>query len=223
MRFLFAFFFLVSAAAHAKTVRFDFRDVGSRNLVYFISEGPLQKTLGSSHALSGWLELDPEKVNDGIRGQWEVDVRTFDTRLDAINAGVRASSGTGENPLANFVVTRLTSASRTSLLEGQPCTVRVEGNLTLKGVTKVQTVLVKLTYFRESVDTRQRLPGNLLRFSSSFDQDLNDFNISVPEEQRMQFSRFLQVFADGSGTDKPPVSMLATVPPGLPAPETSKK
>lgn len=198
---------LSGAAAEGKMTRFDMRDGGLRNLVEFVSDALLEKVVGISNAVSGWLELDPDRLADGVRGEFEIDVRTFETGVEARNEQFREKYlGAGEHPVANFTLTTLLSSSKPRLGEGQPVVLRVEGTLRAKGVVKPQAVLVKLTYFKESELTRQRLSGNLMKASASFDVDTQLFGINIPENFRARLSRFVQVTADLVGTDRPPLT-----------------
>src|SRR4051794_19843249 len=79
------FVFLLCAVAWGKPTRFEFRDAGLRNLVHFVSDVPLEKILGISNFVSGWLEIDPENLGEAVQGEFQVDVRTFETGIDSRN------------------------------------------------------------------------------------------------------------------------------------------
>ena len=82
--------FAVSAVAEdGRAVRFDMRDGGLRNLVQFTSDAPLEKVVGVSNTITGWLTLDPDKLTEGIKGEFEVDVRAFETGLPSRNEQLR--------------------------------------------------------------------------------------------------------------------------------------
>jgi len=203
---------LACPAAVARTVRFDMRDAVERNLVQFISDAPLEKTVGLSHSFGGWLELDPERLNDGIKGEFEVDVRTFHTGIDLKDDQVRDRFlGGSEYPIATYTITRLSSTSGPKLKEGQPVTARVEGTLQARGVSRPQPILLKLVYFRESELTHQRLSGNLVKMSATFDIDSGQFNVNVPDNLRSRVARFVQVMVDAVGTDSSPAASTPSV------------
>ena len=195
-------FFPMSMAA--KTERFDMRDGALRNLVQFVSDALLEKTVGLSNGVSGWMELDPEKLATGMRGEWEVDVRTFDTEIEPRNEHIRDKVLLApEFPLATFTLQKVLSVSKPRLFDLQPVAVRLEGILKVKGIAVTQTILMKLTYLPESAETIRRLPGNLLKVNATFDVDTAQFNITIPEPFKGRFSRFIQVTADVMGTDRP--------------------
>ena len=195
-------------AAFSKTVRYDMRDAGLRNVVQAVSDAPLEKMIALSGSPAGWIELDPERLTDGIRGEFEIDVRTFSTGLDPRDEKVRdAWLGSSEHPTAGFQIAKVLGLSKAKLTDGQPVVARLEGQLRLRGVARNQPVLAKLTYVKESDVTRQRLPGNLLRVSATFDLDTGLFNLPIPEPFRNRLSRYIQVAADLVGTDRPPVTL----------------
>lgn len=195
--------------ALAKPTRFDMRDGGLRNLVEFVSDALLEKTVGISNAVTGWIELDPDKVGDGIKGEFEVDVRTFETGIEPRNEAVRDKMLLApEFPIATFTLSKVMSVSKPKLAEGQPVIARVDGTLKAKGIQKPVPVNLKLVYLKESDVTRQRLPGNLLKVSATFDVDTALFGITVPDAFKSRFARFIQVSADVVGSDRPPA------PPG---------
>jgi len=206
MRTLLVWILLVTTPARAALTRFDLRDAGQRNIVQFVSDAWIEKTIGITSAVSGWIEVDPEALASGLKGEVEVDVRTFRTANEAKNDGLREKLlRSGESPYARFVLAKLASASGDRLTETQPVVVRVEGTMNLHGVSQPIVVLLKVQYFTESPQTLLRLPGNLLRLSADFDVDLAKFEITFPEALRPRVARFIQISADCVGTDRPPV------------------
>jgi len=195
---------IFSLELSAAPTRFEMRDAGGRNSVVFISEGILEKTVGLSNAVSGWLEVDSERVMEGFKGEFEVDVRTFYTGIEQRNEFIREKLlGASEFPLATFSCQRIVSFSKNALFDGIPISLRVDGVLKMRGVQRGQTVTMQLTYLRQSEVTKQRLPGNLLKVSTSFDIDTQPYGFQIPEIFRLRFSRFVQVFVEILGTDQP--------------------
>src|SRR5688572_3690769 len=128
MRALILLCFLMTSVCHARAIRFDLKDAALRNLVHFVSDAPLEKVMGLSSSLSGWLELNPEKLGEGVKGELEVDLRTFHTGAESRNEYVRESFlNTTEHPIATYQITRLVNASKTKLADGKPVSVKLEG------------------------------------------------------------------------------------------------
>jgi polyisoprenoid-binding protein YceI len=192
-----------ATAEEARSVRFDMRDGGLRNLVQFTSDAPLEKVVGVSNTLSGWVSLDPDKLQDGIRGEFEVDVRAFETGLPSRNEQLRdIILNASAHPVATFKIDRVVATSKPRLVEGAPTLVRLEGSLRMRGITRPQLVIAKLSYFRESPTTRQRLPGNLIKVSATLDVDTEQFQISMPSGFQALMARYVQVAVDMVGSDR---------------------
>lgn len=217
MRLLLAVLLAAPLSAYAKGIRFDYRDGGLRNVIQFVSDAWLERTVGISNGLGGWIELDPDSLTDGVRGEIEFDVRTFQTGVEARNEIIRDKFLlAAENPIAVLALNKLTSASKAKLADGQVVVMRLDGSLKVRNVTKPQTVLIKAVYLKESEQTRQRLPGNLLKVSATFDVDLLNYNASVPDGLKSRVARFIQLTLDAIGSDRPPV---AAPPPSLARPD----
>lgn len=198
---------LLTLEMSAAPTRFDMRDVGQRNVIHFVSDAQVEKTIGISNAVSGWLQLDPENIEAGVKGEFDVDVRTFHTGVELRNEQIKEKFFvSSEHPIATFVISKLLNTSKPKLGEGQPVSLRVEGQLKARGIAKPQTILVKLVYFRESELTRQRLTGNLVKMSASLDVDTALYGITIPDTQRSRYARFIQVYVDAVGTDRAPVN-----------------
>jgi polyisoprenoid-binding protein YceI len=201
---------LAGVPVQARTTRFDFRDVGLRNLIHFVSDAPLEKILGISNFVSGWIELDPDHLGDNARGEFQVDVRTFETGIDSRNDQLRDKVfDAAEFPIAVFTVQKILNVSQPRLGAGQPISARIQGLMKIKGVSHPQDILVKLLLLGQTEVTKQRLAGNLLKLSASFDVDTSQYNLTVPDAFRERFSKFVQVEVDAIGTDSLPMVPLA--------------
>ena len=206
---------LLAMPVVAKPTRFEFRDAGLRNLIHFVSDMPLEKILGISNFVSGWLELDPENLSDAAQGEFQVDVRTFETGIDARNDQLRDKVfAASEFPIATFTVQKVLSVSKSRLGVNQSVSARVQGVMKIKGVAHAQDMLVKLLYLKETPTSRQRLAGNLIKLSASFDVDLTQYNLTIPDPFRERFSKYVQVEVDALGTDNLPTLRMLKMPEG---------
>jgi len=192
------------ALAETKNIRFDFRDAFQRDIVNFTSDAPLEKIIGLSTAVSGWLEIDPDKLAGPARGEFEVDLRTFDTGSAMRNEQLREKFlGTAEHPVASFSVSRLVNPSKPKLGDQQSVVAKVEGTLKIRGLSRPFSILTKLVYFKQSEMTKQRLNGNLLKLTGTFDIDLSAFSILLPDAFKYRIARFVQVSVDAVCTNAP--------------------
>ncbi len=181
----------------AAPTRFELRDIGLRNVLQVSMEGILEKTVGITPYLFGWVELDPDRLIDGIAGEVRSDLRTFHTgnpgKEDMLLEKLLTVS---QFPTVTVTLSKLLSVSKAKLGEGQPIVAKVEGVMNMKGQKRPQTLLLKLSYFKESPLTKSSVPGNLLKVSGTWDVDLNQFEVVIPENFKSQVPRFVQVAGD---------------------------
>ncbi len=186
----------------AKATRFEVRDAAQRDSIQVVSEAQLEKIVAVNSSVLGWLEVDPEQPRQGVKGEYEVDLRGFVTGNPSRDTFLRDKLlNSGEFPTAKFVISKPLSFAATRLLDQQPTVVRMEGTFSIKGQNRVQPILVKLTYFKQSDKTGSRLSGNLIRISSSFDLDLANFGIIIPDGMKFRVAKVVQVNIDLIGND----------------------
>lgn len=202
--------FLFCSFALAGPTRFDFRDASQRDLVQFISEAPLERVVGTTAAISGWVELDPKKLKK-MRGEFEVDVRLLRTGMALRDSHLRSRFlNSPLHPFARFKIAKVVKWSHKKLSSRKPVRATVEGKFSLHGVTKTIRFELGLTYFRKSKATAQRLRGNLLRIKTAFPVDLLDYKIPWTKNIKVLLSRYLKVKVHVVGSDakKPDLSEL---------------
>jgi len=193
----------------AFALRFDFRDALQRNTVYFVSDGLLEKTVGLTTAMTGWVEIDPDKPGETVAGEWEVDTRLFQTGFEGRNDVIREKFFKAfEFPIATFKATRWLTPPK-KLVDQKVQTAKLEGELTLRGVKKIVPVEVKLTFFKPSDLTSGRLSGQLLKVSAEFNMAPDEFSLPIPDIFKNRYAKQVQVHVDAVGTDKPPQSWPA--------------
>jgi len=195
-------------------VKFEMKDLGQRNLILVDSEAAIERTVAISHFVTGWVEVAPENM-ESIQGEFEVDVRTLDTGLELKNIQIRDQLlSSNEFPLAKATFTHSLAGQKLKLGDGKSFTIKVNANVQLKNVTKSIPIQIKLTYFKESDESRQRLTGNLLKFSASWDLDLANFNIMIPSKYSSLIAKTVHVSADLVGSDRLPNNALS-LPEGI--------
>ncbi|MCB0416828.1 MAG: YceI family protein, partial [Bdellovibrionales bacterium] len=88
--------------------RFEVRDAAQRDIVQFTSDAPLEKVLGVNSSLRGWIAVDPNNLSKGVQGEFEVDMRTFDTGMLLRNEHFRTQFlETNQYPFSTFKIDRL--------------------------------------------------------------------------------------------------------------------
>jgi polyisoprenoid-binding protein YceI len=195
----------MASTSEANIMRFEARDAVQRDVVQFTSDALLEKVMGLSSSVAGFIEVNPDQITDGLKGEFEVDLRTFDTGSALRNDNLRDKFfNVAEFPTASFSFTRVVNSSKPKLQDQQTVIARVDGSLKLKGISKPQTITVKLVYFKAGELSRQRYQGNLLRVSTSFDVDTSLYNITIADALKSRLARYIQVTADLVTSDAPP-------------------
>lgn len=200
-----AFGLAYAPGAHA--IRFEVKDVGFRNSVHFVSDAPLETIVGITNFISGWIDLDPNNLKEGIRGTLEVDVRTFETGMPARNTKVRdLFLGASKQPIAVFTPTRASGFSSNVLKPGSTVTGRVDGTLAANGVEMRASLPIRITSWKEGPMTKRRLAGNLIQVRSDFTLRLADYKIQVPQPFQGIINPEARFTVHFFGTDRVPSS-----------------
>ncbi len=214
-------FLMVSPGAAAAPTRFEFKDAGLRNLLCVISDAPVEKMIGLSNAVDGWIQLNPQKVREGIKGSLTADLRTLETGSEARNELIRDKIlQTSENATVNYEIVKLINSTADTFKRDAPTVVKVEGVLKIRGIAKPLSTFFRLNYLPEGEVTKSRLPGNLLKLSAAFDLDLADFGVTMPEGMSNRFARVIQVAFDAVGTDQASSTLVLPIPEGPKPKET---
>lgn len=203
LRLLLILVFAIPAAADP--LRFQIQDLTQRNLMAIISDAPLEKMIAQCHLLRGWVELEPQSLESGIKGELEIDVRSCET-----GSGIRDLLlqekiwEVKQYPTASLTIKKWAKETKGNLTEKSEQAHNVELSLTYHDKTISLEVPLKLSYFAESDKTRNRLPGNLLRVSSEKKLSLSDVGISIPDDLKSTLSSKVDVIFDAVGTSKLP-------------------
>lgn len=137
--------------------------------VVFHSKATMESFEGSTRSVEGWIECDPDSLQNGVAWEVRVDLRTLDTGIGLRNRHMRENHlHTDEHPWAIF--TGRTTAER-SLVAEKKVELDVEGSFGLHGVTAVRSVPAWV----------QLLPGGALEIRSEFRVSLEDHEIPRPE------------------------------------------
>jgi polyisoprenoid-binding protein YceI len=133
------------AIAPATAARYVVSPEGKTNEVVFESKAPVESFRGSTRAIQGWIDLDPEALGDSIGVELSVDLASLDTGIDLRNQHMRENHlHTDRYPHAVFRGARLVDPP-SSLVPGEAVTVVAMGRLELHGVTRELTTAVRLT------------------------------------------------------------------------------
>lgn len=219
----FLILFISFTSLQATPTRFDFRDALRRNSVDIVMDGPLERTVGVSHFVTGWMEVNLEAISQGFKGELEVDMRTFETGVELKNIFLREKIfEASQYPTAMASIVKAVSVSSGRLIDGQSLQVKAEAQLRFKNSVKSVIIPLRMTYYKENDFTRTRLPGNLLLVTSGFELDLATFGIVLPEAVRAASQKTVQVNTHFVGSNRLPTGAEG-LPEGPKPKEAPKK
>ena len=197
---------LLTLTAWAKPTRFEVRDPAFRNVLWAISDAPLEMLLAKSNHVTGFVELDPQNLQAGIKAELETDVRALDITNESTQLRLRDTVlAASQFPGASFRAEKAVF-KESALRAGKPVQATVTGTLSLRGVSRSQSIPVKVTYWPASDKTKKRLPGNLLKVSGTFEINLAHFQFPQTDEWAGTLAPVLKVTVDFAGTDQVPIS-----------------
>jgi polyisoprenoid-binding protein YceI len=147
-------------------------------LVTFISKAPMETIEGKTKAMKGTIVADLAQLTDSVTVAVEVDLTQLKTGIGKRDAHMRENHlETEQYPTATFRGGRIIDRSADLVTSDQPVTCRVEGELTLHGITR-----------KLEADLELRLIGEDLWFKASFTVTLADFKIKRPKFLIMKLS-----------------------------------
>ena len=186
-------------AAGAK--HFTINDSLGRNVFTFQSKAPLEKIVGTTSKITGYIHVNPEDITKGSMAKFDLDLASIETGIGLRDQHMRDDYlETGKYPKATLKINKITASDK-KLQDKKSIKVNAEGTLSLHGVMKpVKLNGVNLTYFKETKDTRGKMPGNLLHIDGGFVIKLPDYNIKVPRMLVLQLDENIKVNVDLIGT-----------------------
>ena len=158
-----------------------------QNLVVFESSAPLETFQGKTHAVSGFVILDPSALTDSITIEVSADLASLDTGISLRNKHMRENHLETETyPNAVFRGGRIVESSWKALTPGEPATLKVRGIMDLHGVTRELVVPVVVT----------AAAGGRLAVAARFDITLSDYKISRPKFLMLKLNETQKVSVD---------------------------
>ena len=163
-------------SAHAQTVTYDFQDPKGVNSIALLLDSKLEPSVGFASQISGYITIDPlsREIQDG-------EIRLPATGVTMSNKTMTKVLHSNEwlyaekYPDIVFKFRRVISVSSATPALHE---MTVEGDLTLKGVTRKISVPISITFLPGQLRMRnQKTDGDLLILRASFYIQRKDFNI----------------------------------------------
>lgn len=163
-------------------VNFYVNDESRRDMVTFTSKAPLETVEGKTGEITGYIRLDPADIAGTSQAILKVDLASLKTGIGLRDRQMREQFlEVDKYPEAIFSLTGVKSASANSLEDSRPVDLTLTGDFTVHGVTQQLEVQATAVYLKESEDTRERLPGDLLHIIATFDVYLTKHKIRRPQ------------------------------------------
>ena len=175
-------------ALHSASAQLMFKIVPGRNgnQVQFKSDAPMETVVGTTHTMTGFVELNPASDGAGARGEVHVDLTSLKTGIELRDRHMRENHlETDTYPEVVFILSSI-ALPADGLQEGTRTPVTVRGSLKLHGVEREIQPETHVTYSTTG-------SGSSLRVESNFVVSLQDYQIKRPQflvmrladEQRM--------------------------------------
>jgi polyisoprenoid-binding protein YceI len=164
-------------AAGAHQIPFNFKDPKGVNTVTFTLDAPLEAISGSANGVSGEVHFDPANPA-ATSGKLIVDTASLHVPNPTMKQHLHGKDwmDVTSHPTLSFETDSLSKVKTTENVT----TAEVTGRLTIKGVSKIVTVPVRITYLKDRLKDRTngQMQGDLLVLSASFPILRSDFGIN---------------------------------------------
>jgi polyisoprenoid-binding protein YceI len=168
---------LLSSAAFAAPLSFDFKDPKGVNNVQFNLDAPLEAISGTGTGIAGTVSFDPANPA-ATTGRITLATSSLTVGNPMMKDHLHSKMwlDVAANPEISFEATALSDVKTV----GDKTTATVTGKLTIKGVTKELSAPVSLTYLPGKLGARlgkADLKGDLLVLRTQFTVNRSDFGI----------------------------------------------
>lgn len=173
-------------------VMFHVQDPMGRNSVTFKSAAPLEDITGTSSQITGYISFNPEKPDMGGHGKLTVPVATLKTGIPMRDEHLQGAEwlDAEKYPAITLDIKSVKSIKKTkSTSSATTYDVIIEGDFTLHGMTKSISIPGRITYLKESDQTKMMMAGNLLAARANFHIALKDYGVPAPEREMLIGSR----------------------------------
>lgn len=157
---------------------FDFKDPKGVNAISISLDSELEPMIGTGSAVSGTLTLDPAHP-EGATGELKLDASSIHMTNDRMTGVLHGADwlDVQNHPAVTVAITKVSQVkSAGSNVFDLVC----DANITIKGVSKTQSIPVKATYLPGRAGDRMRgSQGDLLVLRSSFIVKRSDYGIKL--------------------------------------------
>lgn len=159
---------------------FDVKDPKGVNSAHWLIDSPLEPIAGSVTNLSGEIQFDPARP-DRTTARITIPAQGLVAPVPLMTEHLHSPTwvDAAKHPTIEFVLERVRAVRR----RGNTYTANVEGQLTLKGVTKPVSTRAEVTLTPGGAATRFRgnTKGDVLRLKTEFTIKRSDFGVGPTE------------------------------------------
>ena len=172
---------LLTQAALAAPLSFDFKDPKGVNNIIFKLDAPLEAINGTTTDISGTVDFDP--ANPGaVKGKIVVAAASLKVPNPLMKEHLDSDKWLDVAKFPQIVFEAVSAANVKTT--ANVTTADLAGNITIKGVTKKIVVPVKLTYLKDKLSARfPKLNGDLLVLRANFTIKRGDFGINPGQSE----------------------------------------
>ena len=163
---------------------FHVNDPMGRNSVTFKSQAPLEDIIGTTNQITGYINFDPQNPDKGGHGKLTVAVASLNTGIPLRNEHLLGADwlDASKYPDITIEIEKVKDIKKVKSTKGSATyDVTIVADLSIHGKTRRVDVAGRITYLKESEQTRTKLAGDLLAMRATFAVNLNDFDITGPK------------------------------------------
>ena len=158
----------------AKPIVFDFKDPKGVNNIIFQLDAPLESINGSADGVSGTVQFDP-KNPELTKGTLLLDAKSLHVGNPVLKEHMHGDDWLEVEKFSQikFHLSQLQNIKKVN----NDYHADAKGKMTIRNVTVQINVPVKLTFLKDMLIKRNRVPGDLLVLRSKFSVKRDDFDI----------------------------------------------
>ncbi|MCF8242535.1 MAG: YceI family protein [Melioribacteraceae bacterium] len=192
----FSILLLVAISLSAQTFFADSKD--GRNQASFTSEAPFEKIIGLASGIEAILIINKNDVTNKPKGLVKVAIDKIKTGIDLRDEHLRGEDwlNAAKYPYAEFKLKEIKNPSSKVLKDGEKIEATFVGDFSVHGVNRKVEVPGTVKYFKESEQTKAKMPGNLLVANATFTIKLSDYGVKIPSMVVGKVSEDVEISVD---------------------------
>ncbi|MFL5349598.1 MAG: YceI family protein [Hyalangium sp.] len=185
-----------AAPAASASQTFTYNDELHRDTVTFMLDGPLEVINGLSNQLKGSVTVQNSKAS----GRFTVPAKSIKTGNDLRDEDLLNDRWLDAEKTPDVIFEFKDVQLPEALEPNKPVKVQTKGNFTIRGVTREEPVEVTAVLFKESAETKNRAPGDLLRLRAKFRIPIEAYGMKRTKALILKVGEVADVAVDAWGS-----------------------